>query len=132
MQCVESPSAADNAQDNASWNRIPELTAESFDDSLNADRYSMIEFYVPGCGSCEQMKDTVANLFSRYSEKMFFGKVKKDSTTPEIVAKYGAYASPTFVFFQSGAPDTAVFGMQTENTLASIIEQGLNETAAEE
>ena len=130
MQCVDGPAVVedDPAVDNPSWDHIPELTATSFDDSVTVEgRFSMIEFYLPGCGSCEEMKEPVGNLYARYSDSAFFGKVDKGKYTA-LADKYGASVPPSFVFLKSGEPYDLKPGTPSEQTLATVIEKGIAAT----
>lgn len=88
-------------------------------------RIVMVDFFSPLCGLCRAMDSVVVNLAARFEGQALIGKVDID-VYGTLRSAYNVSSWPTFVFFDSGVEYARVVGVVPEDSLAAIVEQGLN------
>jgi len=85
----------------ASAEEVIALTKATFDEHLNANKYTLVEFYAPWCGHCKKLAPEFEKAASDLKGKVPLAKV--DATEEKDVAsKYSVKGYPTLVWFDSG------------------------------
>ncbi|KAI5059070.1 hypothetical protein GOP47_0025389 [Adiantum capillus-veneris] len=82
------------------------LTESNFSTFLDANRFTMVEFYAPWCGHCQSLAPEYAAAATElltYSVPVPLAKV--DATEyPDLAQKYEVEGFPTILFFVNGKP----------------------------
>jgi len=77
------------------------LTSKTFDEHLNTNKYTLVEFYAPWCGHCKKLAPEYEKAASLLKGKV--PVVKIDATEEKDVAsKYGVKGYPMLIWFDSG------------------------------
>lgn len=98
-----------------------ELTATNFDEVVERDGITLIDFWADWCGPCRAF----APIYERASEKhpdIVFGKVDTEAQQ-ELAARFGIRSIPTIMAVRDGVIVYAQPGALPEAALESLIEQ---------
>jgi thioredoxin 1 len=112
-----------------------QLNESNFDSLVFVtNQIAMVEFFSPYCGACISMESIVNNLAKRFNNRALIGKVAIIDTTTKssinnyLIQKYNLIYVPTFIFFKDSIEYCRKVGAIEEDSLASIIEQGLSKS----
>ncbi len=103
---------------------LQHLTAESFDEAINAAPLAMVDFWATWCGPCKILGPVVEKLAAEYDGKALVGKVDTDCEM-SLAQRFGISAIPTLIFFKNGAELQRSVGVVPEDALKAILEENL-------
>ncbi len=101
---------------------VTELNAENMIAVLEeAKGMIVMEFYSPNCPICQTISPVIDGMAKEMQGRVFFSRLNTDAF-PEISARLGVVATPTFIFFCGGRPVGAWVGFASEAAMRSTIE----------
>ena len=74
-----------------------ELNESNFNEAVNNDELTIVDFYAPWCGPCRMLTPVLEQL----SSQVKIVKVNTDDS-PGIASEHAITALPTIMFFKSG------------------------------
>ncbi len=107
------------------------LTYAAFDKAVDSKRPVLVEFYAPGCPSCQKMEGPFTKITEQYKELLDFYKVNKD-TLYDLVEDFDLTLIPAFLFFRNGELISRIEGETTLAPLQALIKKGLDPTTKPE
>ena len=93
---------------------LRELDLNNFDDETN-EGVKLVEFYTTWCGYCKKQKVELEKM-----DKVWIGQVDADNN-PEIAAKYGVNAFPTFLILKNGKEIERFSGLRNKEEIMDKI-----------
>ena len=96
------------------------LNSQNFDNIINEDIPSIVDFWAEWCGPCKIMHPIFEKLAEKYSGKIRFSRLNVDEGG-EIAARYQIFSIPTFAIFQKGKLIERVVGAVGENNLDKVL-----------
>lgn len=91
---------------------------------LQSDTPVFVDFWAEWCAPCRAMGPYVDKLAEEYGQKV---KVLKINTqdNPEVPAKYGITAIPTFLMIKNGEVVKQMVGSQSYDDLKKVVDANL-------
>jgi thioredoxin 1 len=97
------------------------LTTSNFEEKVfNNKGPVLVDFWADRCPPCRTMDPVIRELASELEGKVLVGKVNIEEH-PEIAAKYGIGAIPTFLVFKDGDLKRRLQGVQDKQYLRDIL-----------
>ncbi len=99
-----------------------EVTDSQWDTAvINSDEPVLVDFWAEWCAPCRAMGPYVDKLAEEYAGKL---KVVKLNTqdNPEVPAKYGITAIPTFLLIKGGEVVKQMVGSQPYDELKKVVD----------
>ncbi|NNF20688.1 MAG: thioredoxin [Saprospiraceae bacterium] len=93
-----------------------------FKDIIKRHQLTLIDFSAAWCGPCKAMEPVLKDLSSRVGDKAKIIKIDVDKNR-NLSDKMQIRGVPTFMLFKKGKMLWRQSGMQSRNTLESLIEQ---------
>ncbi len=78
-----------------------ELTDQSISSAINGSQFLVLDFYYPGCGSCNFMNKTTLELSNDLHGQIKFGRINGRANR-NTVKRYKISSYPTLLFFDEG------------------------------
>ena len=100
------------------------LTTENFDETINQDKLTLVDFLAEWCGPCLQQGPIIAELAESVGKTHNIAKLDVDSNQ-EVAAKYQVTSIPSLLVFKSGKEVKRFVGLQPK----SLLEEELAEIA---
>jgi len=73
----------------------------NFEETINSEIPSLVDFYADWCGPCKFISPIMDSLKTEYDGKLNVIKIDVD-TNPDLAIKYNIRAVPTLLLFKSG------------------------------
>jgi len=89
-----------------------------FNDFINEDKVTVIDFHATWCGPCKQIAPFVEKLSKEFNQNNFL-KVDVDEVS-EVAAEVGVRAMPTFMVFRKGEKVAEVVGANPAALKAAV------------
>lgn len=102
-----------------------QLTQENFEkEVLAAPGVVLVDFWAPWCGPCRMLAPIIDAVSEKFEGKAKVGKVNVDENGA-LAQQYGVMSIPTLVVFKAGKPVDQMVGLQSEEHLATKLEEHL-------
>jgi len=98
-----------------------EITMQNYDETLNAGKPVVLDFWATWCGPCLRVSPIMEELAEQYKDRVIVGKVNVEECD-ELAAKYGIRNIPTVLFIKNGEVVDKVVGA----TPKSLYEEKIN------
>jgi thioredoxin 1 len=99
---------------------VLEITADNFDEIVNAETPTLVDFWAPWCGPCRALGPTIDKLAEDFEGKAQVGKLNIDEH-PQLAAKFGVSSIPTVMVFKSGDQTDQFVGLRQYNDYADAL-----------
>ena len=85
-----------------------------------------VDFWAPGCYSCEKVAPILEELAEEYADKVKFVKVNADEND-DLASKYNVFGKPTLIILDKGNVISQQVGvpLSTKESLTNLIEKVL-------
>jgi thioredoxin 1 len=102
-----------------------EHMASSFNDIINSNKPTLVDFFAEWCGPCKMMKPILQDLKASVGENATILKLDVDKN-PSVAMHYGIQGVPTLILFKNGKIVWRQSGVVPANKLEQIIQQNSN------
>ena len=93
------------------------LNETNFEAAIGGQVPVLVDFWAEWCGPCRMIAPVVEELAAEYEGRAVVAKVNVDEA-PELAARYGISAIPTFILFKEGKALRTVRGAPSKAVLA--------------
>jgi len=100
---------------------VIEITEENFDQLINSDTPTLVDFWAPWCGPCRALGPTIEKLADDYENKAQVGKLNIDEH-PQLAAKFGVSSIPTVMVFKGGERTEQFVGLRQYDDYAGALD----------
>jgi thioredoxin 1 len=100
---------------------VRELTESEFDETI-ATGVTLVDFWAPWCGPCQQQTPIIESLAGSVGDKATIAKVNVDDNAG-VAGKLGIQSIPTLILFRDGEEKKRFVGVQPEPALAGAIDE---------
>jgi len=90
---------------------VREINSVNFEELLNTNTKSVIDFWAPWCGPCRALAPTIEKLANDLGDQAVVAKLNIDDH-PDIAAKYGISSIPTVIVFKGTQPVNTFVGIR--------------------
>ena len=101
-----------------------ELTAQTFDETIQGNAVVLVDFWAPWCGPCRMVGPYIDQIAEAYACKAAVCKVNVDEC-PEIAARYGVSTIPTVMVFHQGKLVERAVGARPKKAFEQMLDQYL-------
>ena len=101
---------------------VLEITEDNFDQLINSDTPTLVDFWAPWCGPCVALGPTIEKLAEDFDGKATVGKVNIDEH-PQLAARFGVASIPTVVVFQGGNATDTMVGLRQYDDYADALQK---------
>lgn len=95
---------------------------DNFNDIINGDKLTLVDFFATWCGPCQMQIPVLSELKKAIGEKATILKIDVDKNE-ELATLYRVMSVPTLVLFKSGEAIWRESGYHDLNTLKTLIEK---------
>lgn len=94
------------------------LTKENFNEVINSDEKTLVDFWAPWCGPCRMLGPIIEEISSEVTNQI--GKVNVDEEE-ELAATYNVSSIPTVLVFQNGKEISRTVGYQPKQNFLNLL-----------
>ncbi|HEY2435360.1 MAG TPA: thioredoxin [Vicinamibacterales bacterium] len=102
--------------------KVQTFTDDNFDNTINAGKPVLVDFWAEWCGPCKRLAPTVDELASDYDGKVVVGKLNVDDN-PNTASKFSIRGIPTLLLFKGGQVVEQVVGLADKDSLKKVIDK---------
>jgi thioredoxin 1 len=102
--------------------KVQTITDANFDNTINAGKPVLVDFWAEWCGPCKRLAPTVDELASDYDGKVVVGKLNVDDN-PNTAFKFSIRGIPTLLLFKGGQVVEQVVGLADKDSLKKVIDK---------
>ena len=103
------------------------LNEESFNETLDAGKLMLVDFWATWCGPCRMLGPVIEELAEEYEGKdVVIGKVDVDEN-PVLAQRYGVMSIPTVIFFKDGEEFDRKVGTMPFEAYADTLDEALED-----
>ena len=96
-----------------------------FDDIINSDELTVIEFSATWCMPCRMLKPIIEKVAETFNDVTFYNLDVDENE--EIAKRYRIFSVPTIVCFRSGKMIDSLVGLEPYENLVDFVERCANE-----
>jgi thioredoxin 1 len=100
-----------------------EITDSNFKDTV-ASGVTLVDFWAPWCGPCQQQGPIVDKLADEYEGKATVAKLNVDENQ-NTAAEFGVMSIPTLLLFKDGEKVKQFVGLQSQQNLKAALDEQL-------
>lgn len=93
---------------------------EKFNDIINADKPTLVDFFATWCGPCQAQIPILSELKEEIGDKATILKIDVDKNQ-ELAVQFRVMSVPTLIIFKSGKAIWRESGLHDKDSLAKII-----------
>ena len=102
---------------------MDKLTIENFDDKINSDKITLVDFSASWCMPCRMFKPIVEELAENMPEINVYNVDIDDSE--EIARRYKIFSVPTLLLFKNGEKIDSSVGMLNYEDLELFVKKNI-------
>jgi thioredoxin 1 len=91
---------------------------------IDNDKPVLVDFYADWCGPCRAQAPVLETLAGEYTDRVDIVKLDVDQDGA-IAGQYNIRSIPTLILFKNGKPVDVQVGVNTANTLKTILDKAL-------
>ncbi len=95
---------------------------ENFEDIIKSEKPVLIDFFATWCGPCKMMHPVLEDLHAKVGDKARIIKIDIDKNE-QLSAIYNVRSVPTLMIFKNGKLEWRASGVQSAESLESILAQ---------
>lgn len=95
------------------------IKQEEFDDAINSEKLSVVEFFATWCMPCRMLKPIMEKIEGQKKSISFYEIDVEESE--EIAKRYRIFSVPTVVCFKGGKKIDSIVGLNTYDDMLSFI-----------
>jgi len=107
--------------DHTTQSNTVEITESNFDQLINSDTPTLVDFWAPWCGPCRALGPTIDELANDRKGQSTIGKVNVDEN-PSLAAKFGVSSIPCVLIFQNGQVVETLVGLRPKAAYAEALD----------
>lgn len=96
------------------------ITDESFDQLINSDTPTLVDFWAPWCGPCKALVPVIDELAQDLAGKAQVGKVNVDDY-PSLAAQFGVSSIPAVMIFKDGKVLETLVGLRPKEAYTKAL-----------
>ncbi len=94
----------------------------NFDETINLEIPSLVDFYANWCGPCKFTSPIIDDIKDEYSNRLNVIKIDVDSNR-ELALKYNIKSIPTIILFKNGEIKETIKGATQKLEITSAIDR---------
>ncbi|MFD1886554.1 thioredoxin [Paenibacillus wenxiniae] len=99
---------------------IVNVSDQTFANEVEGQGTVLVDFWAPWCGPCKMLAPILDELATEVGDSVKIAKVNVDEN-PESASRFGVMSIPTMIFFKDGQPVDKVVGLNSKDSLKSIL-----------
>ncbi|GGJ24730.1 MULTISPECIES: thioredoxin [Paenibacillus] len=99
---------------------IVNVSDQTFANEVEEQGTVLVDFWAPWCGPCKMLAPILDELATEVGDSVKIAKVNVDEN-PESASRFGVMSIPTMIFFKDGQPVDKVVGLNSKDSLKSIL-----------
>ncbi|OAZ46658.1 thioredoxin [Paenibacillus polymyxa] len=99
---------------------IVNVSDQSFNAEVEGTGTVLVDFWAPWCGPCKMIAPILEDLSTEVGDSVKIAKVNVDEN-PESASRFGVMSIPTLIVFKDGQPVDKVVGLNSKETLKSML-----------
>ena len=101
---------------------ILKITKDNFEtEVLKSDKTVLIDFWASWCGPCKRVAPIIEEVAGETGDSAIIGKVNVDEE-PELAQVFKVMSIPTLAVMKNGKVVNSVVGVQSKETILSMIQ----------
>ncbi len=105
----------------ATDNTVPIDDANFDTEVLGAGQPVLVDFSSQGCGPCQILAPTIAEIAGEYAGRVKVGNVDVGAA-PRAATRYGVFAVPTVILFRNGEPVERLSGLRPKTAYIAALD----------
>ena len=98
---------------------MKEINEKNFDDMINSDKLTVVDFFATWCMPCRMLKPILERVSEKFEDVNFCGL---DIDESEAIAKrYRIFSVPTVVAFRAGKKIDSIVGLNPAEAMEEFV-----------